>query len=541
MPLSSIHLYANRTEQMSIEPGGNVQYVYIFTAAAIFILLIACINFMNLSTARSASRAREVGVRKTLGSLRKQLILQFLSESWLICALAMMLALTAAFFLLPYFSQIAGKRISVNLLHEPQLILYFIGLLLGVGLLAGAYPAFFLSGFKPLQVLKGKLLAGGSTRSLRSALVIVQFVISSVLIIGTIVIYNQLHYIQKTQIGYNRQQVLVLQNTYPLYKQVRAFREAVVRIPGVENGTITGFLPTGSYRQSPSYFKDRHIDANNAITTETWSVDEHYIPTLGMQVLQGRNFDPQHFGTDSSAIIINEAAARVLGFKDPVGQEIYDPIGNFDSLRALHIVAVIKDFNYNSLHRPITPLILRLEEERGSMAFRVKTDHIQGLMEKVKQQWDAMVPGQPFLYSFMDEDFNAQYLADQRTGSIFTWFAILAIVVACLGVSGLAIFTAEQRTKEIGIRKVHGASVTDIVTLLSKDFIKLVLIAIVIATPLAWYVMNGWLQDFAYRTTIHWWVFILAGGIAIVIALLTVSFQSIKAALTNPIKSLKTE
>jgi putative ABC transport system permease protein len=231
----------------------------------------------------------------------------------------------------------------------------------------------------------------------------------------------------------------------------------------------------------------------------------------------------------------------MLGFKDPVGKQLYEPLEDVNNLRTLHIVGVIKDFNYNSMHQAITPLMLRLEEQRGSMAFRVKTDHLPELVEKVRRQWDAMVPGQPFLYSFMDEEFNALYQADLRTGNIFVWFAVLAIVVACLGLSGLAIFTAEQRTKEIGIRKVHGASVTDIVTLLSKDFIKLVLIAIVIATPLAWYVMNGWLQDFAYRTSIQWWVFILAGAIAVVIALLTVSFQSMKAALMDPVKSLRTE
>ncbi|HEY8920413.1 MAG TPA: ABC transporter permease [Chitinophaga sp.] len=539
-PLSMIHLHADRADQSSIEPGGNIQYVYIFSAAAVFILLIACINFMNLSTARSASRAREVGVRKALGSQRKQLILQFLSESWLICALAMGLAVLAAIVLLPFFNQLAGKQMTIDLLHQPRLILYFLALLLIVGMLAGAYPAFFLSGFKPIQVLKGKLLSDNNTRGLRSTLVVVQFVISSVLIIGTIVIYNQLHYIQHRQIGYNRQQVLVLQNTYPLYKQAKAFREAVLRLPGVKNGTMTGFLPTGQFRQSPSFFKDRNTSANSAFTTETWSVDEHYIPTLDMKVTAGRNFDPQHFGTDSSAIIVSETAARMLGFKDPVGKELYEPVDG-GQLRVLHIVGVIKDFNYNSLHQAITPLMLRLEEQRGSMAFRVKTGNLPGLVEKIKQQWDAMVPGQVFLYSFMDEEFNAMYQADQRTGNIFVLFAVLAIVVACLGLSGLAIFTAEQRTKEIGIRKVHGASVADIVTLLSRDFIKLVFIAIVIAIPVAWYIMNSWLQDFAYRTTIQWWVFILAGAIAVVIALCTISFQSVKAALMDPVKSLRTE
>ncbi|HEU4551371.1 MAG TPA: ABC transporter permease [Chitinophaga sp.] len=542
MPLADIHLYADKADQTAIEPGGDVQYVYIFSAAGIFILLIACINFMNLSTARSASRAKEVGVRKTLGSLRKQLIMQFLAESWLICSMAMALALLAVALLLPFFNQLAGRDMNIRLLYTPRIITYFLLLLLAVGMLAGAYPAFFLSGFKPLQVLKGKLAAGSNTKSIRSGLVVLQFVISSVLIIGTFVIYNQLHYIQHRQIGYNRQQVLVLQNTYPLYKQVRAFREAVLKLPGVEDGTMTGFLPTGQFRNSPSFFKDRNADVTTAFTTETWSVDEHYIPTLGMRMVSGRNFDPEHFASDSTGIIVNETAARLLGFKDPLDKLLYHPINdNVRTLQAYHIIGVVKDFNYNSMHQAITPLFLWLDEQRGSMAFRIKTGDIPALVAQVKKQWDAMVPGQPFLYSFMDDDFNAIYRADQRTGNVFIWFAALAIVVACLGLSGLAVFTAEQRTKEIGIRKVHGASVADIVSLLSRDFIKLVLVAIVIATPVAWYIMNSWLQDFAYRTAIPWWVFLLSGSIAVLIALFTVSFQSIKAALMNPVKSLRTE
>lgn len=542
LPLADIHLHADKADQGTIEPGGNVQYVYIFSAAGIFILLIACINFMNLSTARSASRAKEVGVRKALGSLRKQLVMQFLAESWLICTMAMGLALLAVILLLPYFNQMAGQHMNIRLLYSPRIIAYFLLLLLVVGMLAGAYPAFFLSGFKPLQVLKGRLTSGANTKNIRSSLVVFQFVISSILIVGTIVIYNQLHYIQNRQIGYNRHQVLVLQNTYPLYKQVKAFREAVLKIAGVENGTMTGFLPTGDYRNSPGFFKDRNLDPTSVVTAETWSVDERYIPTLAMKMVSGRNFAPESFASDSTGMIVNETAARLLGFNDPLNKELYLPQGaDVANRTTYHIIGVVKDFNYNSMHQAITPLLLRMDVERGSMAFRIKSNNMPAVVAQVQKQWDAMVPGQPFLYSFMDDDFNAIYQADQRTGDILIWFAALAIVVACLGLSGLAIFTAEQRTKEIGIRKVHGASVADIVTLLSRDFIKLVLIAIVIAIPVAWYIMDSWLQEFAYRTNIPWWVFILSGSIAIVIALCTVSFQSVKAALMDPIKSLRTE
>jgi putative ABC transport system permease protein len=539
MPLLNIHLHSNKVAELGAN--SDIRYVYIFSVIAFFILMIACVNFMNLSTARSANRAREVGVRKVIGSLRSHLITQFLTESILITFLALLLSVLIVITLLPYFNQLSGKEIMLSSLPFSWLIPLMLLLTLVVGLLAGSYPAFFLSGFKPVEVLKGKLAAGFKSSWLRSSLVVFQFAISIMLIVGTVVIYNQLNYIRDKNLGYNRDQVLIIQNCYPLHEKAKIFKEEVLNLPGVQGATMTGYLPTGQYRSDSPLFEDATFDEKKAVSMQNWIVDEDYIPTLGMSMVKGRNFS-KDFPTDSDAIIINEAAAKLLSFEDPLNKNLYylESIATKE-VSAYNIIGVVKDFNFNSLREQVTPMVLFFTEEHGSLAVRVNTADVSHLIAQVQDKWKAIATGQPFAYSFMDDDFNASYRAEQRMGKIFISFAVLAILIACLGLFGLVTYAAEQRTKEIGIRKVLGATVSNIVAMLSKDFLKLVIVAALIAFPLAWFGMNKWLQDFAYRVNISWSTFFIAALIAVAISLLTVSFHAIKAAVANPVKSLRTE
>jgi putative ABC transport system permease protein len=539
-PLTSIHLYSDKEAELG--PNSSIQYVYIFSAIAFFILLIACVNFMNLSTARSANRAREVGVRKVLGSLKANLVKQFLTESILISCIAMVLALVLVFAMLPYFNHLAAKDIKGNVFAGPWLLPILLLFVLITGLLAGSYPAFYLSSFKPIQVIKGKLAAGFKTSWLRSGLVVFQFAISIVLIIATMVIYKQLHYIQSHKPGFNREQVMVIHNATPLGNKAKSFREEVLKLPGIENATTTGYLPTNSWRNDNPVFADPTLDQKRAVSMQTWDVDDQYIPTLGMELVAGRNFS-REFPTDSAGIIINEAAAKMYNFSDPIGKSLYyiRDINHPENVSEMHIVGIVKDFNFSSLRQKVLPLSLMLGQNLGNMVLRVRSNDIHHLVAQIEKKYTSMAPGEPFNYSFMDEDFNNLYRTEQRMGVIAISFSALAILIACLGLFGLAAYAAEQRTKEIGIRKVLGATVSHITAMLSKDFLKLVVIAALIAFPLAWWAMHSWLQDFAYRTTISWWVFIMAGILAALIAVVTVSFQTIKAAIMNPVKSLRAE
>ena len=542
MPLTDIHLRSNKSYEF--EANGNVAYVYIFSVIAAFILLIACVNFMNLSTARSANRAKEVGIRKVAGSLRSNLITQFLTESVLVSFFSLILALGIAALLLPLFNQLAGKQMSVLTLFSSWLLPVLIALVIVVGCVAGSYPAFYLSSFQPVQVLKGSIAKGFKSSWLRSGLVVFQFFISIALIIGTIVIYNQLNYIRSREIGYNRDQVLVINNTYVLDRQIKTFKQEMLKISGVQSAAIAGSLPTETGHNQNGWFKDPTLDAKKVIILTDFYADQNYISTLGMQMAAGRNFSLD-FPTDSSAVIVNETAAKLLGFKNPLGETLYRPggyasDGGFTS-KAFHIIGIVKDFNFSSMHDKVGPLIISLGENYGRVAMRINSKNIPGLISQVENKWNSMAPGQPFSYTFLDADFNKIYEAEQRTGKLFISFAVFAIFIACLGLFGLVTYAAEQRIKEIGIRKVLGASVVEIVTMISKDFVKLVLIASVIAFPVAWWMMSKWLQSFAYRINISWWVFALAGLLTIAIALITVSFQAIRAALANPVKSLRTE
>lgn len=539
MPLTKLHLYSDFAYEFS--PSGNIRYVYIFSAVALLILLIACINFTNLTTARSANRAKEVGIRKVLGTERQNLISQFLTESTLMALMSLAISVVLAYIFLPLFNEIAAKSMHIGVLFSPMILPVLIVLPFIVGLVAGSYPAFYLSAFKPIQVLKGKLQQGSKHGGLRSVLVVFQFATSIFLIIGTITIFRQLNFIQSKNLGFNKEQVLVIDDTYVLKKNCENFKNEVLQLPGVISGTMSGFLPvTQSSRNDNTYSKEAVMDSKNALSMQTWSIDYDYLKTMGIELKKGRNFS-KDFGTDSTGVIINESVEKLLGYNDPVGKNIYSIDDGSGKSAIYTIVGVVKNFNFESLHETVGPLMFMLRRSTGLISFKIKPDHVASLIKSVEAKWKTFAPDIPFSYRFMDDSFARMYTAEQRIGKIALIFSVLAILIACLGLFGLATFIAEQRTKEIGIRKVLGASINGVVKLLSRDFLKLVLIAFVLAAPLAWWIMNSWLQDFAYRITLSWWIFLLAMATALFIALATVSYQAIKAAIANPVKNLRTE
>ncbi|MGV3601924.1 MAG: ABC transporter permease [Dyadobacter fermentans] len=539
MPLTDIHLQSDRTAE--VNANGNIQYVYIFALVAIFLLAIACVNFMNLATARSANRAKEVGVRKALGSERSALVSQFLTESVLLSFFSLALAIVMAYLALPLFNNLASKQIVFPVAN----LWFWLVLLLTagvVGVLAGSYPAFFLSAFQPLKVLKNTIhLEGRGSGYLRNALVVFQFVISVMLIVGTGVIYRQLNYIQTKKLGFNKDQMLIVNDAYALNNQVKAFKEQVMRLPNVASATVTSFLPTPSSRTDHTFFPVGQMQQDKGINMQKWAVDYDFVKTMELQIASGRAFE-EAFPSDSTGIVINEAAAKVLGYKDPVGKKIFGYEDAALTKRVDYtIIGVVKNFHFESLRKNIGALSLILYKSSGSVVFRMKGGDAPQTVAQVEALWKQMAPGQPFNYRFMDQDFDNVYRSEQRVGQIFITFAAISIMIGCLGLFGLSAFTAERRTKEIGVRKVLGASVVNIVALLSKEFIKLIIIAILIGSPIAWFGMNHWLSDFAYHVDLAWWMFAAAGLLAVVIALLTVSFQSVKAALMNPVRSLKSE
>jgi putative ABC transport system permease protein len=533
-PLTSIHLSSHTSNEF--EPGGNAMYVYIFGGIAIFMLIVACINFINLSTAGASKRAKEVGVRKVAGSLRWQLISQFLSESVLVSLIALVTAIALVKLALPAFNEIAGKQLGLSL----QPLLAFIALGLLVGVVAGIYPAFYLSSFRPVAVLKGRVTGNSKSFGLRSTLVVFQFFISVALIIGTIVVYRQMRFIQNKNLGYDKDQLLVIPNSYVLGKNEQVFKQEMLQDPRVLNATASFYKPAGpsDYNNALAYPQGNdHLIVDGV----DFHVDEQYIPTLGMQMVAGRNFS-RDFATDSTAIILNETAVKALGWNNgnAAGKTVIRQNSGKGVNVPFHVIGVVKNFNFKSLHEAISPLFMTLQPEGGLM-FKIKTAGIAGLLANMKKQWDAYGTDEPFTYNFLDDLYNKTYSAEQKTGAILSIFSVLTIFVACLGLFGLATYTAEQRTKEIGIRKVLGAGVGQVARMLSAEFIKLVLIASLIAFPTAWWAMNKWLQSFAYRIDISWWMFAVAAATALLIALVTVSFQAIKAALANPVISLRSE
>jgi putative ABC transport system permease protein len=541
MPLTDIHLRSDRTAELSVN--GNVQYVYIFSAIAFVVLLLACVNFMNLSTARSASRAKEVGIRKVVGSEKRSLINQFLTESILTTVISAVLAIGIVWLCLPWFNDLSAKQLFISELLQTRYLIFLIGLTIVVGLLAGMYPAFVLSSFNPITVLKGKLSAGLRRSVLRNVLVVGQFTVSIFLIAATIIVFLQLNYIQTKKLGFSKDQVLVVNGTNALGNNRDAFKNEISKLPGVKGATYAGYLPvSGSSRNDVSFSTEAVMNSNNSINMQVWNIDHNYIPLMEMEIIKGRNFSKE-FGSDSNATIINETTAKLLGWENPIGKRLYTNFQDQWGTRLINreVIGVVKNFHFESMKENVGPLCFRLADNSWATAFKVNTSDIKQLVSSIESNWRSMAPGMPFSYQFMDEAFDNMYRVEQRTGKLGLTLAVIAILIACLGLFGLATYTAEQRIKEIGVRKVLGATISGIVSMLSKDFMKLVLIASALAIPFAWWIMSKWLQDFAFRITIGWWIFITAGVIALVIALVTVSSQAIKAALANPVKSLRTE
>jgi putative ABC transport system permease protein len=540
MPLRDIHLRSNRFPELT--PAGNILYVYIFSVAAIFILLLACVNFVNLSTANSGSRSRGIGIRKVLGSQRSALIRQFLSESVLTALLATGLALLLVWTVLGFFNQLSGKTFTMQDFAQPQQLGAVLILAVLVGLVAGAYPAFIISSFKPVQALRGKMLLSSSRSYLRNALVVFQFFIATVLITGTIVVYKQITFIRQSKLGFDKEQVLLLDETWVLRSNMDAFLNKMRQLQGVQMVSKAGYLPVSNSARSDNTFSlDPTMNASNSFNMQYWPVDYDYVPLLGMQLVQGRNFS-RHYGTDSTAVVINETCARMMGGANVVGRKLYT-VDNTMTGKVLEftVIGVVKDFHYNSMHEPIGPLTMRLGYNDWTIALRVSSNNLPALIASIEKEFKTLAAGKPFSYRFLNDSFNEMYRTEMRVGNLALAFSIVAIAIACLGLFGLATYMAQQRTKEIGVRKVLGASVANIIRMLSVDFVKLVALASVLAFPVAWYVMHRWLQDFAYRTTISWWIFPLSMLIGLLIALLSVSLKALAAAHANPVKSLRTE
>ncbi|TDX01578.1 ABC transporter permease [Dinghuibacter silviterrae] len=540
MPVRDIHLQSHT--KYELEPGGDSQYVYIFAALAVFILLLACVNFTNLSTASSAGRSREIGIRKVLGSIRSQLVTQFLTESLLLTLAAMLLALGLVWLLLPWFNQVSGKSLPFGYFLSPGALATDLGLVVLAGFLAGVYPAFFLSSFKILQVLRGKA-ASGRRSTLRSTLVVFQFIISTSLIIATLIVYRQLYYMQHKKLGYDKDQVVFLKDAYGLQANQYAFKQHLLADPRVTSVSLSRDVPVelpGMGSDGTEVFAKENKDNETAseIHTNIFHVDYDYIKTLGMTIVTGRNLSAD-FPGDSSAVVINESAVRDLGYKN--NQVALDKIIVGSGQKEWHVVGIVEDFHYTSVKQKIAPLMMMLGHNFGGVLIKIHTGDVEGVLDHIRTEWTTLNNQLPFDYYFLDDRFAALYSQEQKTGQIFTLFAAVAIVIASLGLFGLVAFTVEKRTKEIGIRKVLGANATQLVFLLAGDFLRLVSIALVIAIPLTWMAMHRWLENFAYQTGIAWWIFALAGISALGLALVTISFRAIRAALANPVKSLRSE
>jgi putative ABC transport system permease protein len=538
-PLTDIHLYSDFANTSELEAGGDVKTVYIFGAVAVFMLLIACINFMNLSTAGATKRNKEIGVKKVLGSQRSQLIHQFLTESFISTVLAMILAVFIVVLALPLFNQLSGKGLEAGFLLNQYVLAAIFGLVILITLFSGSYPAFFLSAIKPISALKGKVVDGGRSKGIRSALVVFQFIVSAGLILSILVVSQQMSYIQNKEIGYDRDQLLILRGSSLLGAHEEAFRNQLLSDPRIESVTMSAFVPAGptDNNMTTVYPGGQHEAIRRAIV---YNIDGKYIPTMGMKLQSGRNFSETP-ATDALNVIINQTAVKALDLGDnPLGQMITVNAGSNGEEKSLTVIGVIKDFHFRSLRESIAPLIM-LNRPYGGLILRTKTREMAGILSSIEDQWKSFQTGEPFSYALLDELYNETYLAEQKMGNIMKIFGALTIFVACLGLFGLVTFAAEQRVKEVGIRKVLGANVSEIVSLLSRDLIILVTISLVIALPLGYYLMDKWLQDFAYKIEIRWWAYALAGAITLMIAFFTMSFKTIRSAMANPVESLRSE
>lgn len=547
MPLTDIHLHSDLTAELGVN--SDIAYIYLFGAIALFILGIACINFMNLSTARSANRAKEVGVRKVMGSLRSHLVRQFLTESILLSFFSFAIALMIAWMALPVFNELAAKQLTLPF-GDGTFWLAAVIVAVLIGLLAGIYPSLFLSAFRPVNVLKGNLSLGMKSGLVRSTLVVFQFFISITLIIGTLAVNRQLGFIQDKKIGFNKEQVIIIKDAYGLGNQIQSFKNEALKDSRVISGTVSGFLPvSGTYRSDNTHWPfGSQPTQDNMVALQCWRVDYDYVKTLGMKIKMGRDFS-KDFPSDSGAVILNEAALKLFGYAtgDPLGKKISTFANDLAESQQqpktvdFPIIGVVEDFHFESLKQNITPLALFLQPSTGLVSFRFEPGNTKEVISSIEKAWKTIAPGMPFSYSFLDQDFGKMYAAEQQLGKLFVIFAGLAIVIACLGLFALTSFTAEQRTKEIGIRKVLGATVGGIMILLSKEFGKLIIIAFVIAAPVAWYGISWWLKSYTYKAEIGLLVYALAGIFAFVIAWLTMSYQSFRAATANPVQSLRSE
>ena len=537
-PLTAIYLRAGLLNEP--RPTSDITYVYIFAAIAGLILIIACINYMNLATARSARRGREVGMRKVLGAQRRSLAQQFLGESLLISFTALLTALMLVEIILPIFNDIAGKDLAFNYFEQPQLLAIFIGLAAIVGLLAGSYPAFVLSAFRPVATLKGELKSGHIGLLLRQGLITIQFVASIVLIIATAVVAQQLLFVRNQPLGFDQEQIAIIPiRDDDMRENTETVKRQFLQHPGILSASAVAGVPGRTMLIDNFPVLPAGADRSAQLPMQIVGVDGDFFATLEVKLARGRTFQKEMRTDSASAFVINESAAKAFGWDDPIGKRIELVM---DNGKQGAIIGVVKAFHFKSLHEKIAPAVFHIWPDRYScFAVKMRTAGVSETIAFLQSTWAKIIPNQPFEFFFLDEAFDRQYQQDVRVGNIFGCAAALAIFIAGLGLLGLAAFAAEQRTKEIGIRKVLGATVANVTALLSKDFVKLVLLANLIAWPVAWYAMNRWLQNFAYRIDMAWWVFALAGGLALVIALLTVSTQAIKAALANPVEALRYE
>jgi len=545
VPLKKIHL--DEEVKKNVTPGGSVLYLYILASIALFTLLIACINFMNLATAQSSKRSAEVGIRKVLGAEKRFLVFQFLGESVLMSLLALMLAFVFTKLLLPVFNSVANKNLSFTFSNNLLLIAAFIVLAIITGLIAGSYPAFYLSSFKPVKVLKGKFSNSFSAVALRKGLVIFQFIISVVLIIASVVIADQMKYLRSANLGFDQnQQVVILLRSSIAKKMYPSFKDELLKQSGISNVGGSMFYPGTINISDNIFYKDGESMAQARDVMMNY-VGTGFLQTLDIKQVAGRLFSNEYFTEDTAgagAIIINQTAVKTLGFanaEEAVNKNLHNDFNN--QTYNYKIVGVVKDFHYQDLHLPIGPYGFQLNNPASFnyMIVHVNSANMKAALGAIQNTWHSLNADEPFDYSFLDKDFQKNYDAENRLADIVSDFTIIAILISCLGLFGLATFSAEQRIKEIGVRKVLGASVTSIVALLSKDFLKLVIVAVIIASPLAWFVMNKWLQSFAYRTSISWTVFVITTLVALFIALITISLQAIKAAVANPVDSLRSE
>lgn len=537
-PIKDIYLKSNM--MWEIETNGNMMYIYIFSAIAVFLLLIACINFMNLSTARSEKRAKEVGMRKVLGAKREALVFQFLGESLLLCILALSLSIVLVLLFLPFFNSILQKELS--LFQYPEIIFWIVGLALFTGLLSGLYPAFYLSSFTPITTLKGKITNTFSASAIRKGLVVFQFIVSVSLILVSGVIWQQMKFLKERDLGFQKQQQLIIPYRNPKVAANHiVFKNEILKNPNIVSVTAGDSYPGLQIISDNSFYPEGKTIEDN-VWTRYGQVHDDYLKTLQYELISGRTFS-RNRESDSTSIIFNETAISKLGYKveEAVGRNVYFELEG--QKRALTIIGVIKDFNFKSLHEPIAPYAIRSMGNNQANYFiaTLTNENYESTIAELKIMWERINPDTPFEYSFLDQDFDKNYAVETQTSTVISGFMIIAIFIACIGLFGLASFTTEQRRKEVGIRRVLGASVMSITTMHLKDFLKLVIIAMVIASPLAYYMGNRWLQNFAYQVDIGWQLFVLVTLVAICIALITVGSQVIKAAITNPIKSLRTE